>query len=162
METIGMLSEQEPQPTGQMDQNNQPVLAPSIAPEDFVEDPQFCSTVAQYWLQSEKGRALKKTRPRSYQNVVLWGQAQQSRIPPPPAPVPKASVTVTAKPEDIGPNAAQEVLAASGLTPKGTPVQQVPKLAPQHTEPAAPSGSMPAPAVTPGVMAAPITKPPLQ
>ena len=58
---------------------------------------------------------LKDANPKGYQNVQLWGEAQEKAAnAPPPKPPAKAAVSVSLKGEDLGSPAVQDALSNIG------------------------------------------------
>lgn len=94
---------------------------PSIAP-DWEDDSAFMASLAKSYLTVNY--KLKTDKPDGYLNVQLWGQAhQQIANQPAPAAPPKASIAISVKPEEIGQNATQDILAKAGVLDQGIQVQ---------------------------------------
>lgn len=149
MDVIGQLAKAKPVPgqPGPPDPTGQPGPPgpdqPSIQP-DWEDDHAFCAKVARAYLTVNA--ALKTKNPDGYQNVQLWGQAQDAAANPPAAPpLPKTSVAVSVKPADMGDPATQDILKKSGLIDPGTPIQAVPPPIKNGTGLMPPPGPPPAP-----------------
>jgi hypothetical protein len=64
--------------------------------------------------------ALAEKNPNGFQNVQLWGQAQEQMAnQPAPAPPPKGTVSLTIKGDDAGDPAATAALVKAGIIPEG-------------------------------------------
>ena len=83
LETIQQLLEQEP--IEQMGPFG-PELAPSIPPEEYVDDPVLDAELVRQWIISPQGRKAKQDRPVNYRNVVAYGLALSKMAQPPMLP----------------------------------------------------------------------------
>lgn len=121
MATIGELLKAKPSP-GQPDQTGQPGPPQASIQPKWEENHDFLAKLAKAYLTDNY--ELEQESPDGYQNVQLWGQAQESAAnqPPPPAP-PKTSVSLSLKGEDLGDPAVQAAITGSGIVPQGTPVE---------------------------------------
>jgi hypothetical protein len=102
-----------PGPPGQPPGQPQPSIQP-----DAYDDHEFCSEFLARWLLSKTGQSTKQSNPNGFQNVELFQAAQFKLTQPPPPPKPptvKAGFTVTAKPEDVGPQVMNELLQGAQL-----------------------------------------------
>lgn len=118
LQDVQTLLQQQPNP-GQPDpQTGQPGPPQASMPVDQYDNHQFVAVFLARWLVSKTGQKTKQTNPQGFQNVVLFQQAQQQAAAPPPPPQPppvRAGLNITAKPEDIGPQAMESVLQSSGI-----------------------------------------------
>lgn len=122
---------------------------PSI-PVDQYDDHQFVSDFLSLWMRSEDGRDARGENPRGFDNVEAFRIAHIGLIPPPPdkEPAVRAALSVTAKPQDLGPEAFNEVLKGANLPGN---VQALPAPAPEP----APEGDV-APPASPEEQEAPL------
>ena len=157
MGILDQLMSEKPVP-GQVDPTSGQPGAPqaSIQP-DWEDDPSFNATLVKAWLQQNP--MLKQDNPDGYQNVLLYGQACESKAnapaPPPPA---KASVALSLKGNDLGSPAVQDALQKAGLIDQGTNVAAItPPLKPGEVNPQTGQQVPAAPQVMP--MAAPMPPP---
>lgn len=156
---VDLLLKGQPAP-GQPDPNTgqpgQPQFTMNGAPGqvDSYDDHQFVSEFLARWLISKSGQKQKQTNPNGFKNVELFQaaqfQASQPPQPPPPPPPVRAGLNVTAKPEDIGPEAMNAVLQSAGINGR---TDVVPPVAPSTlagaikdaaaaaSKPAGPAGS---------------------
>lgn len=94
---------------------------PSIPP-DWEDDNGFSAQLAKDYLQANP--ELKDGNAAGYENVQLWGQANEAKAnAPAPPPPPKASLAVSLKGTDIGDSAVQDAVQKLGLVDKGTPAK---------------------------------------
>lgn len=123
---------------------------PSIQP-DWEDDHDFMAKLVKAYLTVNFD--LKESNPDGYDNIVLYGKAQEqaANVPEPKPPV-KASVAVSLKGEDLGDPAVQAALEGTTILPGGVQVQQqpMPKIAPSGigvlaNPNAPPPGPLPAP-----------------
>jgi hypothetical protein len=130
MDVIGQLLDAAPLPgqpgppdpmTGQPSQPGPP--QPSIAP-DWEDDHAFMAKLVRAYLTVNT--SLKTEKPDGYQNVVLYGQAQEKMAnePPPPEP-PKTSVSLSLKGADLGDAAVQDAAQKAGVLDPGVQVEAV-------------------------------------
>ena len=115
---------------------------PSI-PVDPYDNHDFAAKFVQVWLVSKTGQQEKNRNPQGFANVLAFWQAQQAAAAPPqpPAPPPvRASLTVSAKAEDMGPAFANEILQGAGL-PSMQPAQLNEPQPPASNPPASPNAS---------------------
>jgi hypothetical protein len=86
---------------------------------DSFDNHDFAAKFIQVWLV-KKADEFKQTNPQGFENVQLFWQAQQQAAqppqPPPPPPV-RASLAVSGKLEDLGPDFTNEILKGAGLPP---------------------------------------------
>ncbi len=110
---------------GQIDPTtNQPGPKQSSIQPDWEDDAVFNSQLVMDFLQANP--SLKRDNPNGYENVQLYGQAQQARANAPAAPPPpKASLAVSLKGPDLGNSAVQDAVQKLGLIDKGTAVAAV-------------------------------------
>lgn len=87
---------------------------PSVMPEDFADDPAECAELAKEWLNSPQGLKEQGTNIAGYKNVLAWGMAQSSKVPP-PAPDIKPSFGLSAKVEDFPPPVQAQMFAKLGI-----------------------------------------------
>jgi len=124
MDVIGKLGQGKPAPgqpgapdpqTGQPGPPGPP--QPSIQPS-WEEDAAFCAKLAKAYLIENFIMAEKN--PDGYQNIQLWGQAQEAKAnqPGPPPPV-KGSVSVSLKGADLGDPSVTAALDKAGILPQG-------------------------------------------
>lgn len=151
MQVIAQLGKDKAVPGPVDPQSGQPgPKQPSVMP-DWEDDNGFSAELAKAYLQANP--TLKRDNPDGYENIQLWGQANESKAnePPPPAP-PKTSVAVSLKGPDLGDAAVQDAVEKLGLVDKGTPVAAVippPKITAGATMPA-PGSAPPMPPLPPG------------
>jgi hypothetical protein len=124
MDVIGRLAQDKPlqgQPGPPDPQTGQPGPAgppqPSIAPS-WEDDHAFCAKLAKAYLI--QNFLLETQKPQGYQNILLWGQAQEQMAnqPAPPPPV-KGSISVSLKGEDLGDKSVTDGLVKAGIIPDG-------------------------------------------
>lgn len=97
---------------------------PTVQP-DWEDDHAFMALLAKNYLLENS--TLKADDPDAYENIQLYGQAQDAMAnQPPPPPPPKDTVSFAVKSSDVGPQATQDILTKQGLLDQGTPVAAVP------------------------------------
>lgn len=96
-------------------------MRPSLEPA-WEDNHAFMADLAHKYLTVN--HTLNTDNPDGYANVVAWGQAQEemANTPPPPEPT-KKNVSLSVKPQDIGPAATQAALTDAGIIQPGTPVE---------------------------------------
>jgi hypothetical protein len=142
MDVIGRLLQDKPQPGPIDPQTGQPGPSQSSIQPDWEDDGDFFSKLAIAYLITNF--EMKESNPDGYQNVQLWGQAQQKKAQePPPKPPVKPSVAVSLKGSDLGDPAVTAALTNSGILPQGVQAAAVPPLPKPGQMP--PPGMPPAP-----------------
>lgn len=122
MDVIQKLLESAPSPGAPGPDGSPGPPQPSVQP-DWEDDFKFMSDLVKAYLTNNF--RLKDANPDGYQNIVLYGQACEAKIPSAKAD-PKSSVAVSLKGEDLGDPAVQAALQAGNIVPAGTPVRQSP------------------------------------
>jgi hypothetical protein len=118
MDLIAKLLQDKPQPGPSDPQTQQPGPPQSSIQPDWEDDHAYASSIVKAFLLDSSD--LKTTNPDGYQNVQLYGQAQDAAANPPQAPpLPKTSVNVALK-GTVGTPAATDMLNKAGLTDPGT------------------------------------------
>lgn len=121
MAMIGGLLKSAPVP-GQPDQTGQPGPPQASVQPKWEENHGFLASLVKAYLT--ENYQLEQESPDGYQNVVLWGQAQEhaANQPPPPAP-PKTAISLSLRGDDLGDPAVQAAITGGGIVPPGTPVE---------------------------------------
>jgi hypothetical protein len=116
---------------------------PSLAPDPY-DDHQFVADFLRKWLVSKEGQREKPKNPAGFENVVLFQQAHQQMVQQPPQePAVKGSVSLSVTPQDIGPQATEQVLQGAGIQMQPGAVQ--PQLPPAPEPEAEDLGAPPPP-----------------
>ena len=118
MDIIGKLL-QEPAQAGPPDpQTGAPGPKQSSIQPDWEDDNKFLADLAKSYLTTNF--ELKDSNPDGYENIQLYGQAQEklANVPPPKPPV-KASVALSLKGPDLGDAAVTQALQNAGIEPPG-------------------------------------------
>ena len=125
MDIIGKLIQDKPQPGPIDPQTQQPGPQQSSIQPDWEDDNKFMADLVKSYMTTNF--ELKESNPDGYQNLQLYGQAQEklANAPAPKPPV-KASVAVSLKGADLGDPAVTAALTGTGVIPDGTPVAAVP------------------------------------
>jgi hypothetical protein len=118
MDIIGKLLKDKPQPGPVDPQSGQPGPPQSSIQPDWEDDNKFMSDLVKSYLTTNF--ELKDVNPDGYDNLQLYGKAQEklANVPPPKPPV-KASVAVSLKGSDLGDNAVTQALQNTGIEPPG-------------------------------------------
>lgn len=64
-----------PEPQGQVGQDGQPIMLPSIQPDPNVDDLNIAGQTAKKWLISDAGLAVRDSNPPGYANVLAYSKA---------------------------------------------------------------------------------------
>jgi len=113
-----------PDPNDPMQQPGPPEPSQSSIQPDWEDDHDFMSRLAKAYLVVNSD--IRESNPDGYQNIQLWGQAQESAIPKPPPIEPKTSVALSVKPADVGNAATQDMLQKAAMLDPGTAVEPLP------------------------------------
>jgi hypothetical protein len=83
---------------------------------DAYDDHAFVGDFLRKWLVSGEGQRERQKNPAGFENVDLFQQAHQQMAPQQPQePAVKASVSLSVTPQDIGPQATEQVLQGAGV-----------------------------------------------
>lgn len=121
LQIVAKLLEGKPTP-GQANPDGSPGPSqPSIQPQ-WEDNHQFCSDFAKAYMKSNAEIAEEMLD--GFENVRLWGQAQESMANVPPAPLQtKTTLAVSLKGQDLGSPAVQAMLNKEGMLDAGTAVE---------------------------------------
>ncbi len=118
MDTISKLAKGKPQPGAPDPQTGQPGPPQASIQPSWEENHSFCANLAKaYLIQNFQ---MEDQNQNGFQNVLLWGQAQEQMAnqPGPPPPI-KGSVSVSLKGSDLGDPSVTAALDKAGILPDG-------------------------------------------